>query len=76
MSVGTMPYKRRTEGAVLGKRLVGGIYRLLVSIGDGLTEKCIADVLGDLVPGFAGLCEVQQFAAQHPLELNAAVTQK
>jgi hypothetical protein len=38
-------------------------------VGVSLTEKGCADILGDLVPRFAGLREMAQFFVQHPLEL-------
>lgn len=41
-------------------------------MGGGLTQEGAGDVLGDLVPGAAGLRELRQLPAQHPLELRAA----
>ena len=35
-----------------------------------LTQKCGADVLGDLIAGLAGLGEVAQLLIQHALELQ------
>jgi len=40
--------------------------------GAALTEKRIADVLGDLVSRFARLGKMHQLPTQHPLELRRA----
>ena len=66
---------RQTAASALTTRvgcwLEGRGARRAVGAGGGtiLTEKRVADVLGDLISGLARLGEVQQLTTQHPLEL-------